>query len=320
VAALALLSLPLQTVFSQQYQLIQNYNVTNFFEEFRFFTNADPTGGFVEYAPFEKATSTGLISNETDIVYLGVDSTNVYTPGGLGRPSVRLESKMTFTEGLFVIDLTHMPVGCGTWPAFWTTGLGDWPADGEIDIIENVNDARTNNAALHATGNCTVSAASAQSGTWKSTDCSIIHNDNQGCGTKFTEPYNYGAEFNANGGGVYAMEWTSDTINIWFFRPGRVPKTLRYKNRVPDPAKFGTPSVSFSGPCSGSFGEKFFNHSIIIDTTFCGGWGGGTFGKGGSSCPLNEGASSTDSCVDFVARNPEAFKEAWWGIKSLKVW
>jgi hypothetical protein len=76
----------------------------------------DPTGGFVDFAPFDTANSTGLVSNDTGLIYLGVDSTNVYPAGGQGRPSVRLESKMTFTEGLFIIDLTHMPVGCGTWP------------------------------------------------------------------------------------------------------------------------------------------------------------------------------------------------------------
>lgn len=37
---------------------------------------------------------------------------------------------------------------------------------------------------------------------WKSTDCNIVHDENQGCGTRFTEPYNFGREFNVNGGGV----------------------------------------------------------------------------------------------------------------------
>ena len=69
-------------------------------------------------------------------------------------------------------------------------------------MIENVNDANENNAALHASGECEVSEALAQTGTWKSTDCSIIHDENQGCGSRFTEPFNYGQGFNINGGGV----------------------------------------------------------------------------------------------------------------------
>lgn len=70
----------------------------------------------MSYVPFETAASARLIGNVSDVIYLGVDKTNFYTPGGPGRASVRVESKMTFTEGLFVIDLSHMPVGCGTWP------------------------------------------------------------------------------------------------------------------------------------------------------------------------------------------------------------
>ena len=86
--------------------------------------------------------------------------------------------------------------------AFWTVGLGDWPADGEIDIIENVNDATENNAALHAAGTCDVSAATDQTAIWKSTNCNIVHDRNQGCGSRFVEPDNYGEPFNLNGGGV----------------------------------------------------------------------------------------------------------------------
>jgi hypothetical protein len=95
----------------------------------------DPTGGFVEYVPFETAAGSGLIGNNSGMVYVGVDSNNVYPLDSPGRPSVRLESKQTFTEGLFVLDLTHIPTGCGIWPAFWTVGLGDWPVDGEIGTV-----------------------------------------------------------------------------------------------------------------------------------------------------------------------------------------
>ena len=95
---------------------------------------ADPTGGFVDYSTFDEAIVQKLISNATDYIYLGVDNENTVPETGVGRPSVRLESKLTFTEGLFVLDLRHLPVGCGTWPAFWTVGLGKWPSEGEIGM------------------------------------------------------------------------------------------------------------------------------------------------------------------------------------------
>ncbi|KAF2799124.1 glycoside hydrolase family 16 protein [Melanomma pulvis-pyrius CBS 109.77] len=303
-------------IYAQQYELTQTYTTQNFFEEFSFFTGQDPTNGFVQYVPFDTAAATGLIGNNSDLIYVGVDHTNVYPSSGPGRPSVRLESKLTFTEGLFVLDLTHIPTGCGTWPAFWTVGLADWPIDGEIDVIENINDAAENNAALHAAGECEVSAAVGQTATWESTDCNIVHDGNQGCGSKLTEPNNYGKGFNANGGGVYAMEWTSSAVKIWFFPRTGIPDSL--SNTHPNTSTFGIPSATFSGPCSDSFGDKFFNHTVVLDTDFCGRWAGGRFGQGDTQCPLIEGTSSEDSCVNFVANNPQAFKEAYWGIRSLR--
>ena len=57
--------------------------------------------------------------------------------GARGRDSNRITSKNAYTDSVMVLDLQHMPDGCGTWPAFWTfTNSGKWPHGGEIDIIE----------------------------------------------------------------------------------------------------------------------------------------------------------------------------------------
>ena len=115
------------------------------------------------------------------------------------------------------------------------------------------------------------------------------------------------------------MEWTDSAINIWFFSPSAIPETL-YSTQ-PDPSAFGVPSASFSGPCSSQFSERFFNHTLVIDTTFCGSWAGRTFGTDeDSECPLLEGATPEESCIAYVANNPEAFKDAYWDIRSLRVW
>jgi beta-glucanase (GH16 family) len=44
--------------------------------------------------------------------------------------------------------------GLGYWPAFWMLGPGDWPATGEIDILEDVNALSEHSATLHC-GNLT---------------------------------------------------------------------------------------------------------------------------------------------------------------------
>lgn len=87
----------------------------NFFDQFTFWDSADPTNGFVAYQSLESAQSSGLINSTTGNIKMMVDSTN-QTPNG--RPSVRITSKNSYSNGLVVIDIEHMPGGiCGTWPA-----------------------------------------------------------------------------------------------------------------------------------------------------------------------------------------------------------
>ncbi len=97
------------------YTLEDDYMKEDFYSNFNFFTGADPTQGFVEFVNEATAKSTGLISaNSTGAAQWGVDHTNK-CPNG--RPSIRLESKKTYSSGLIVLDVAHMPFGCGTWPA-----------------------------------------------------------------------------------------------------------------------------------------------------------------------------------------------------------
>jgi hypothetical protein len=50
--------------------------------------------------------------------YIGVDHSTTLVTSGPGRNSVRIGSKKTWTHGLFIADIAHMPGGiCGTWPA-----------------------------------------------------------------------------------------------------------------------------------------------------------------------------------------------------------
>lgn len=45
-----------------------------------------------------------------------------------------------------------LPVGSGLWPAFWVMGYGDWPENGEIDIMENVGAPDWISAGIHGPG------------------------------------------------------------------------------------------------------------------------------------------------------------------------
>ena len=67
------------------------------------------------------------------------DDWSIIGPSSRGRDSVRISSKTAYGDSVIVLDLAHMPAGCGTWPAFWTLSQnGPWPHGGEIDIIEGM--------------------------------------------------------------------------------------------------------------------------------------------------------------------------------------
>ena len=65
--------------------------------------------------------------------------------GGQGYSSARLitQGKREFRYGFFDVR-AKMPCGQGTWPAIWTLGSkGNWPEQGEIDILEHMGRTHT---------------------------------------------------------------------------------------------------------------------------------------------------------------------------------
>ena len=76
--------------------------------------------------------------------------------GGQAYTSARLitRDKASWKYGFFEIR-AKLPCGVGTWPAIWmlgTEGESTWPANGEIDIMEQVGKLPTEiNATLHMT-------------------------------------------------------------------------------------------------------------------------------------------------------------------------
>lgn len=240
----------------------------NFFNNFNFFTGADPTHGFVQYPPrfpplsprspfcvrgvdgryqsYAQASSSGLIWTSSGRSFFGA---NWWQNAPTGRKSLRLESKSSFTEVLIIADMYHVPGRsppprslysynvsqgsdcsiCGSWPAFWTANLTQWPKGGEIDMLEGVNKQVVDHYAFHTTPSCVVSGQS-QTGIIETYNC-----DNnapgqfsgQGCGGSADDAFaTYGTEFSRQGGGVYAMDWRREGIRIWVFPRTGVPADI----------------------------------------------------------------------------------------------
>ncbi|KAJ4268442.1 hypothetical protein NW762_002505 [Fusarium torreyae] len=294
-----------------QYSISTTYDTSNFFEAFDFFNEKDPTNGFVEYVDSDTANSDGLAGFVDGAIYMGVDY-KTKSPSN-GRKSVRVTSHESFTHGLIIADIAHMPGSIpGVWPAYWMFGPS-WPTSGEIDILEGVNTQTENKITLHTGPGCSITSdGSDDSSTLVNKNCNA-GGASEGCGQTTNNNQNYGDGFNDIGGGVYATEWTSDYIAVWFFPRGRIPDDVQSGN--PDPSSWGPATAKFNGGSGCNIDDHFKDHNIIFDTTFCGDWAGSpdVWGK-------NPETSSLGDCEDYVASNPEAFKNAYWLVNSIKIY
>ncbi|PMD47868.1 glycoside hydrolase family 16 protein [Hyaloscypha variabilis F] len=296
------------SVVTETYQLDSRFAGATFLDNFDFFTGPDPTNGFVNYVTSSYASTWGLTRQLADgSVYIGVDYENILVPYGVGRDSVRISSTKSWGTGtLVVVDLAHVPGGqCGTWPAMWMLG-SNWPYGGEIDIIEGVNSNVDNLMSLHTSPGCSVDSNIGQLGSQATTVCDTSVNSNSGCGVDSSDPRSYGTSFNTAGGGIYATQITPTSISIWFFPRTSIPSNLH------DPATWGLPQAAFSG-CD--IESHFSNLSLVFDTTFCGDWAGAVWNMDEMCAKLD-----SEGCVDFVAGNPGAFGEAYWGVNFVEVY
>lgn len=249
------------------YSLDKTYAGSTFFDDFTFFDQADPTHGFVTYGNRDYAQRNGLIGFDGDYAVMSIDSTSNLGAGkpsnyyavngngdywlrnGVGRKSVRIEGNHVFTHGLIITDVGQMPSGiCGTWPAFWTLGgQSAWPADGEIDIIEGANKQGGSWSALHTEKSSNINNnRDAMTGQITATNCQT--NLDLGAGANFVgckiedrDP----ATYDSYTGGVWASQWTSERIRIWYWPYGRIPADVTAG--APKPASWGTPRASVSG-------------------------------------------------------------------------
>ncbi|KAI0179118.1 putative endo-1,3(4)-beta-glucanase [Hypoxylon sp. FL1284] len=218
VGAAAALATQAAATFTSPYKITEVYNTTNFFDKFDFITDADPNGGYVQYQDKASAQTLGLAKYQDGAAYIGVDYTKTdYNAAGVGRKSVRLESKSIYNHGLIIADFTHLPKPtCGSWPAFWFFGK-PWPTKGEIDVYENWNDLYFNRHTAHVdnpevVGNCTISQ-SGMTAIMNSPNCYDLAKGQpqyQGCSASQVS-----STFGSSTGGVYALQWTSDYLKIW---------------------------------------------------------------------------------------------------------
>lgn len=304
-------------VSAQTYSVAQDYSGSTFFDGWTFTNGNDAKNyGNVAYLAKDAAQAQQLAYvNAAGNAIIKVDNTTVGNPldNAFGRASVKMNTTQPFNKGsLVVMDALHLPYGCSVWPGYWSQGSPEdaWPTYGEIDIVENVNLAATNQMALHTSQGCTLAADTQVTGKIVSNDCYNNTNGNQGCIVQMPDN-SYGQSFATNGGGVYALEWSSTGkgFQAWFFPRSSIPADLT--SARPDPTTWGTPTAAW--PESGCDSSKYFGpQTLIFDISVCGSWAGEatTFQ---ATCP-NQG-----SCVDLV-RNPRNYDTAYFEVAYVRIY
>lgn len=289
----------------KSWTLADKYQGQSFLDEWDFFSQSDPTHGMVRYQSKENAQSKNLAFVQDDGTFvMAVDSTTQLNVGDY-RDSVRISSKKSYTQGLFIADIYSMPHGCSVWPAWWTVGP-NWPNGGEIDVLEGVHNQAKNQYTLHTSTGCTIDTSVDVSGTLGNKQCAVGGSDNSGCAFIDPDITSYGNAFNLLAGGVFAHEWTDEGIKVWHFPRTSIPADIT--SGSPDPDSWPTPAAFFSSS-SCDMASHFYDHVLTFDITLCGDWAGATYS--GAGCP--------GSCAERVA-DPSNFKYAKFNVNYVAVY
>lgn len=190
-----------------------------------------------------------------------------------------------------------------------------------VDIYEQWNAYKFNRQTLHTdhnatTGNCTFDMGSAlgfhsfDMSNYKRTESCDVYasGTNDGCSS-----WDYEGAYGSSGGGVYAMEWTSDYIRMWTWHPDQVP--LDVVQGAPDPEGWGLPGLSVGGSFC-DIDRAFKNQSIVLNVDLC----GDTAGSGSEWTQSCAEETGYNICARYVAANPGDFQESWFGVRTIKVY
>ncbi|MFA6246462.1 MAG: glycoside hydrolase family 16 protein [Mucilaginibacter sp.] len=160
---LRLLTLPALLLFLATAAIAQQTKKdTVFFDDFKSKTldrskwNVEVTGQTVNDEQQAYVDSAATIYTEHGVLILKA----LYKPGHTSKEGkkydlvsgrVNTRNKVMFTYGSAAARV-KVTGGDGFWPAFWALGKGNWPASGEIDIMETVGNTSWTSNALHGPG------------------------------------------------------------------------------------------------------------------------------------------------------------------------
>eukprot|EP00405_Crypthecodinium_cohnii_P037229 CAMPEP_0206549048 /NCGR_PEP_ID=MMETSP0325_2-20121206/14235_1 /ASSEMBLY_ACC=CAM_ASM_000347 /TAXON_ID=2866 /ORGANISM="Crypthecodinium cohnii, Strain Seligo" /LENGTH=563 /DNA_ID=CAMNT_0054048621 /DNA_START=73 /DNA_END=1768 /DNA_ORIENTATION=+ len=276
------------------------------------FLRTDANHGSAEFLSKDDAFRYGVVEAHHDHAILGAGRRS--SKYHFKRHSAKIQSKEAYKYYLVTMKFSHVPYGCGVWPAFFTLGSGkSWPAGGEVDILEYVN-MDLSKASLHVGGdNCTLD----QQAVNKFGDMPDRNGMNYNCVTDYSRgelgcaPNKWmrsGIQWTENPG-VVAMEWTEEHVKVFAIPESEIPKDLVTDR--PRPESWDEWLFSYyplaASDCSSHMEVP---QHLLLQINFCGDWASKVWGLD-QSCskivqhcrpvdPLAEYAPNKDCCTQYI--------------------
>jgi len=316
------------------YHLDSSFSGRTFFDAWTF-GEVDYAGGSSEYLNRSAAFEHNVVeAHDTHAVLrVGRRGRKAFT-----RQTVRVTTNKSWMYGLFAMQFSHTPFGCGVWPAFWTNAKsGHWPDGGEVDMLEYPNNNVAAAISFHTSkARCKLDADVVE-------ECSLGNHQlmtgyrsigldcetdylagKMGCGPVSPRAFRSGVEW-ADSPGVIAMEWTPEHIKVFYFPQDEIPRDLSAE--APDPDSwddyitgyfpFGASERANPGSCP-DYTRLLEPQTLVLNIALCGEWAGGDFNgqcladitprvkaADGSNCTVVKGGFlepqfAKDCCMNFV--------------------
>lgn len=296
---------PPSTPMPSTYRLTWKAQGRDFFNQFNFLWD-DPNHGSAQYLVPPQAEEEGVVEATSNwaIIRAGRRSPQYKYK----RMTARVESKASWKNFLSIFKFSHVPYGCGVWPALFTlANQGEWPNGGELDMLEYVN-MDVSKASFHTGGSCTLdSSAVNQYGSMPDRnrmdyDCVTNYPDRLGCAPN---KWMKSAQSWAHSPGVLATQWTDKFIKLFYIPEHEIPQDI--KDEAPHPEDWNRWLFSYF-PLSDSC--YVAAQKLMMQINFCGDWAGKVWSADGScnqkvhNCravdPLKEYAPQEDCCTKFI--------------------
>jgi len=319
---------------SSPYRLQWAAQGETFFDKFNFLWE-DHNHGSAEYLLEAEAKENGVIEATRNYA--------IIRPGARSpkykykRMTSRMETKPSWKYFLTLIKFSHVPYGCGVWPALFTLAPNaPWPNGGELDILEYVN-MDVSKSSFHTGGECKLHPSAVnQYGPMPDRndadyDCVTEYPDKLGCApNKWMKS---GTDW-AHSPGVLATQWTESFIKIFYIPEHEIPEDVEAGSPSPDETWDKRWLFSYY-PFSGT-NCIIEEQKLMIQINFCGDWAGKVWGSD-SNCnwrvpncrsvdPLAEYAPQEDCCTQFIWDDDNRFgtdaylkERAFYNISYIKV-